>query len=86
MGRDSENLFGSLSGKFGAVVNQQPVSRPLVFSENVPDSVLDTMPKQKADMIRLEKEIAHGLTGEQRMTEAEVGINCSENRDHLRSD
>lgn len=61
-------------GKFGTVVDHQPVSRPLVFSENIPDSVLDTMPRQKADVIRLEKEIAHALTGEQRLTEAEVNL------------
>jgi len=63
------DLFG---GVFGAVVERQPAARPILFSENVPESVLDTMPKQKADVIRLEKEIAHGLSGEQRLSEAEV--------------
>ena len=60
------------TGSFGAVVDKQPITRPLVFSENVPESVLETMPKQKADVIRMEKEIASNLTGEQRLTEAEV--------------
>ncbi|XP_003739130.1 uncharacterized protein LOC100902917 [Galendromus occidentalis] len=59
-------------GKFGSVVDRQPVPRPLVFSENVPESVLGTMPQKKADVIRMEKEIAKALTKEQRLTEAEV--------------
>lgn len=54
-------------------MSKQPSSRPIVFSENVPDSVLDTMANQKAEFIRAEKTIARSLSEEQKITEAEVG-------------
>ncbi|OQR67401.1 hypothetical protein BIW11_04768 [Tropilaelaps mercedesae] len=63
--------FG-IGGTFAAVVEKQPVGRPVVFSENVPDSILDMMPQRKAELIRAEKIIARSLSGEQKSTEAEV--------------
>ncbi|XP_022650162.1 uncharacterized protein LOC111259672 [Varroa jacobsoni] len=59
-------------GTSGSVINKQPISRPIIFSESVPDSALDTMAEKKAELIRAEKLIARSLTGGQRSTEAEV--------------
>lgn len=57
-------------GNFGTVISQPP--RHTVFSEHIPDSVLDTMPRQKAELIRAEKEIAQSLSEQQKLREAEA--------------
>lgn len=59
-------------GYFGTVVDKQPASRPIVFSENLSDSVLNTMAQQKAELIRAEKNIAKSLSEQQKHTEIEV--------------